>query len=61
MDQHDRRTRRIARPYINDVERRAGNLDHLTSRGIDTLHGHDTGLGDQRQHQQRNHENDWCH
>ena len=59
MDQHDSRTGRVARPDIDDVERRAGHLDHLALRGIDALQGQDTGLRDQRQDQQRRHENDW--
>src|SRR5258708_323123 len=36
MDHHNGRTGGIARPDVDDVERRAGDLDHPASRGIAT-------------------------
>ena len=60
MQHHDRRTGRIARADIDDVERRAGDLDHPALRGIGALHGKNTGLRDQRQDRQRRHDNH-CH
>ena len=33
VDHHDRRTGGVARPEIDDVERRAGDLDRLALRG----------------------------
>jgi hypothetical protein len=58
MDHHDRRTGRIARPDIEDVQAGAGNLDHPALRGIGALQDEDTGPRDQRQDRQRRHDED---
>ena len=58
MDHHDGRTGGIARPDVDDIECRAGDLDHLASRRIGALQGKNTGLRDQGQDCQRRHDND---
>ena len=61
MDHHNRRTGSIARADFDDVERCAGHLDHPALRGISALQDNDTGLRDQRQDQQRRHDNERDH
>jgi hypothetical protein len=57
MDQHDGRTLcrtfGIARPEFDDMEPRAGNLDHPARGRVSALQDHHAGLGDQRQNHQR--------
>ncbi len=55
MQHHDRQAR-IARADIDDVKRRAINLDHPALRRKGALHGDDSGLRDQRQQNQRRHD-----
>jgi hypothetical protein len=57
MDDQDRRTRAVARPDVEDVERGAGNLDLLALGGIGALQDKDPGLRDQRQNSQCRHDN----
>jgi hypothetical protein len=61
MDDHDRRTRAIAPPDVEDVERGAGNLDLLALGGKGALQEKNTGLRDQRQNSERCHDNDRTH
>src|ERR1700733_8179997 len=61
MNQHDRRTGRVARAKFDDVERRARPLDAFSLLGIAAFQDNDTGLCDQRQHHQRGHENERDH
>jgi hypothetical protein len=56
MDHHDRRTCRIARSDVEDMDRCTGDLDHPALRGISALQHKDAGLGQQRQHRQRGHD-----
>ncbi len=60
MDHHDGRTGGIAWPDIDDMERRAGDLDQLALRRIGALQEKHAGLRDQRQHHQRRHDN-YCY
>jgi hypothetical protein len=46
MDHHDRWTGSIARPDVDDIERRSGDLDRPALRRISALQDHDTGLRD---------------
>ena len=55
MDHHDRRAGGVARPEIDDVETRAGDVDGLALLRIDALQGKHAGLRDQRQNNQRRH------
>ena len=55
MDHHDRRAGGVARPEIDDVETRAGDVDGLALLRIDALQGQHAGLRDQRQNNQRRH------
>jgi hypothetical protein len=57
MDHHHGRTGGVARPDIDDMEFRAGDLDHPALRRIGALQGDHTGLRDQRQGSQRRHDN----
>ena len=60
MQHHDRRTGRVTRADIDDVEGAAGDLDHPALGGMRPLRQPDAGLRDQRQHRQRRHDNH-CH
>ena len=57
MEHHDRRTGGVARADIDDMERRARDLDHPALRRIGALQRQNAGLRDQRQHRQRRHDN----
>ena len=61
MKQHDRWPIRIARPEIDDIEMRAGNLDGVALLRLDALQGHHTGLRDQRQNRQRQQAEEYDH
>ena len=55
MQHHDRQAG-IARTDVDDVKRRALDLDHPSLRRKGALHGEDSGLRDQRQQRQRRHD-----
>jgi hypothetical protein len=62
MDHHQGRTGGIARPNIEDVDLRAGDLDHPALRGVNALQNQNTEMRDQRQDRQhRRRENDYDH
>ena len=58
MDHHNGRTGGIARPDVDDVKCRAGDLDHPAPRRIGALQGKNTGLRDHGQDCQRRHDCD---
>ena len=53
MDHHDGGTRGIGRPEFDDVQPRAGDVDHPALRRIVTLQHYHASLRDQRQNHQR--------
>ena len=61
MEHHDRRTGRVARADIDDVEGSARHLDHPALGGMGPLAEKNAGLRDQRQHRQRRHDNHYYH
>ncbi len=61
MEHHDRRTGRVARADIDDVEGPARHLDHPALGRMGPLAEKNAGLRDQHQHRQRRHENHHCH
>ena len=61
MDHDDRRQGGIARADINDVQGCPGDIDHPSLRGMGALQDNDTGLRDQRENNQRRHDNHQYH
>ena len=61
VDHDDRRHGAIARTDIDHVQGCPDDIDHLSLRGIDALQDNDTGLSDQRENDQRRHDNDRYH
>src|SRR6478735_1401375 len=61
MQQQDRRTRGVARPQFDHIQRRAGDIDLPSLRWIEPFEHKNAGLCDQRQHRQPRHDENWNH